>query len=121
MIEALVALAVVATSLAAIGAVVATNIRATRALDQRLALVETTRAILTDLPDREQIVSGRLSGEFAAHRWRVDVLPFIADFIDPRRPAPWTPQIVAVRVQSPGGRVLQVDTIRLHREQAAKK
>ena len=83
MIEALVALAVVAVSITAIGSVVATNIRGTGALGQRLALVETTRAILTDLPDRQQLVSGSVRGEYAAHRWQVDVLPFVADFIDP--------------------------------------
>ena len=75
LIEALVALAVVAVSITAIGSVVATNIRGTAALGQRLALVETTRAILTDLPDRQQLVSGSLRGEYAAHRWQVDVLP----------------------------------------------
>jgi general secretion pathway protein I len=47
LIEALVALAVVAVSITAIGSVVATNIRGTAALGQRLVLVETTRAILT--------------------------------------------------------------------------
>ena len=136
LIEALVALAVLAVSLTAIGSVVAANVRGTRSLGERLALVETTRAILTDLPDREQIVSGRLSGEFGAHRWRVDVLPFSADFIAPslldpnfpdpgfidaNRPAPWTPQIIAVSVRSPSGRVLRVDTVRLHRWQAGEK
>jgi general secretion pathway protein I len=64
LIEVLVALAVVAVSLTAIGSLVATNVRGTRALDQRLALVETTRAILTGLPDHEQIAPGSLSGEY---------------------------------------------------------
>jgi general secretion pathway protein I len=121
LIEALVALAVVAVSITAIGSVVATNIRGTGALGQRLALVETTRAILTDLPDREQLVSGSLRGEFANHRWQVDVLPFAADFVDPRRPGPWTPQTVVVNVRSPSGRVLRIDTVRLHHEQGSKK
>ncbi len=121
LIEALVALAIVAASLTAIGSVVATNIRGTRALGQRLALVETTRAILTDLPDRQQLVSGSLRGEYADHRWQVDVLPFVADFVDPRRPGPWMPGAVVVNVRSPSGRVLRIDTVRLHREQGSKK
>lgn len=121
MIEALVALAVVAVSLTAIGSLVATNIRGTRALGDRLTLVETTRAIVTDLPDREQLVSGSLRGEFANHRWQVDVLPFVADFVDPRRPGPWMPQTVVVNVRSPSGRVLRIDTVRLRREQGSKK
>jgi general secretion pathway protein I len=121
LVEALVALAVVAVSLTAIGSLVATNMRGTWALDRRLALVETTRAILTGLPDREQLVAGNLSGEFADHRWRVDVVPFAADFIDPRRPTPWVPQAVVLRVQSPSGRVLRIDTVRLRRGQGSKK
>ena len=121
LVEVLVALAVLAVSLAAIGSLVANNIRATRALDQRLALVETTRAILTGLPNREQLISGNLSGELADHHWRVDVLPFVANFIDPRRPTPWVPQTVVVRVQSPAGQLLRIDTVRLRRGQGSTK
>ena len=65
LIEVLVALAVLAVSLTAIGSLVATNIRATRALDQRLALAATARAILTGLPDREEFAVSNSSGEIA--------------------------------------------------------
>ena len=119
LVEVLVALAVVAVSIAAIGSLVANNIRATQAIDQRLALIETTRAILTGMPDREQLVLGNLSGEIADHRWRVDVQPFAANFVDPRRPTPWVPQTVVVRVQSPAGQVLRIDTVRLRRGQGS--
>jgi general secretion pathway protein I len=115
LIEALVALGIVAASLAAIGPVVATGVRATWAIGDRLALAETARAILNELPDRSRIASGRLYGETGAYRWRGDILPFAADFIDPAVPAPWTPQLVAVSVRSPGGRELRIDTIRLLR------
>jgi hypothetical protein len=43
------------------------------------------------------------------------VLPFYADFVDPREPTAWVPQTVIVRVQSPAGKVLQVNTVRLKR------
>jgi general secretion pathway protein I len=121
LLEALVALAVVAGALAAIGSLVATNIRGTRAIDQRLALVETSRAILTGLPDRGQLVPGNVTGEIADHRWRLDVLPFAAPFVDPRRPTPWVPQAIVVRVQSPSGQILRLDTVRLHRGQGSGK
>jgi general secretion pathway protein I len=116
-----VALAVLAVSLTAIGSLVATNIRATRALDQRLALAATARAVLTGLPDREQLALSNSSGEIAGHRWRVDLLPFAADFVDPRRATPWVPQAVVLRVQSPGGQVLRLDTVRLRRGEGSKK
>jgi general secretion pathway protein I len=117
LLEVLVALGVVAVSLASIASLVATNIRGTHALDRRLALMETTRAVLTGLPGHTQLAPGSLSGEMADHRWRVDVQPFAAPFVDPQLPTPWVPQAVVVRVQSPSGRILQIDTVRLRRGQ----
>ena len=121
LIEVVVALAVLAVSLTAIGSLVASNIRATRALDQRLALATTARAILTGLPDREQLTLSNSSGDIAGHRWRLDLLPFVADFVDPRQPTPWVPQAVVLRVQSPSGQILRLDTVRLRRGEGSKK
>jgi general secretion pathway protein I len=115
LIEVLVALAVVAISLAAIGSLIAVTTRGARAIGLHLTLVETARAIVTGLPDRDQLVIGNFSGESAGHRWRVDVLPFYADFVDVREPGAWIPQTVVVRVQSPAGKVLEVNTVRLKR------
>lgn len=115
LIEVLVALAVVAISLAAIGSLIAVTTRGARAVGLHLTLIETARAIITGLPDREQLVPGNLSGESAGHRWRVDVLPFHADFVDPAQSI-WLPQTVVVRVQSPAGKVLQVNTVRIRRK-----
>jgi general secretion pathway protein I len=121
LIEVLVALAVVAVSLAAIGSLVAVNIRATRDLDQRLALVDTTRAVIAGMPDREQLGPGKLSGEIADHRWRLDVLQFAANFIDPGEATPWVPQTVVLRVEAPGGQMVRVDTVRLRRRPGTGK
>jgi len=118
LIEVLVALTVVAISLAAIGSLIATTIRGVRSLDTRLALIETARAVVTGLPDREELAPGNFSGDLAGHRWRVDVLPFLIDAIDTQNPAPWTPQTVVVRVQSPAGPILQLNTVRLRRKVA---
>ena len=114
LIEVLVALAIVSASLAAIGSLMATTVRAMRSIDQHFALVETARAIETGLPDRGELTGG-LSGDLAGHRWRVDVSPFVATFVDPQLPTPWVPQTVVIRVQSPGGSMLQVNTVRLRR------
>jgi general secretion pathway protein I len=115
MIEALIALAVIAISLAAIGSLIANNVRATRWVDDRLSVVETARAVLAALPDRQQLSDGNLTGEIADNHWRVDVLPFAADFVDPSRPTPWVPQDVVIRVESPSGQILRLDTVRLQR------
>jgi general secretion pathway protein I len=114
LVEVLVALSVVAVSLAAIGSLIAVTTRGVRSVGGHLDLVETTRTIFTGLPDRNQLMPGNLAGEIGGHRWRADVLPFYADFVDPQG-GNWIPQTVVLRVQSPAGPVLQVNTVRLRR------
>lgn len=115
LIEALVALVVIAISLTAIELLVAANVRGSVAVDQRLSLLETARSVLAGLPDRGQLTLGDSTGELAGNRWRLDVLPFTANFVDPSRPTPWVPRALVVRVQSPDGEMLRVDTVRLQR------
>jgi general secretion pathway protein I len=114
LLEVLIALAVVAVSLTAIGSLMAATVRSTQSLDQHLGLVETARAIETGLPGRDDLTVGKsISGEISGYRWRVEALPFQANFIDPRVPAPWLPQTVSITVQSPAGQILRINTVRL--------
>ena len=113
LIEVLVALAVVAVALTAIGSLIAASVRGTRGLEQHLALVATARAIEAGLPGRTELKVGSFTGEVGGHRWRVDVAPFAAFTADVRQPTAWIPRAVVIRVQSPGGSFLQVNTVRL--------
>ena len=88
--------------------------RGVRAVGYHMTLVETARTIVTGLPDRDDLMPGILAGEVGGHRWRVDVLPFYADS-SIRRDVNWIPQSVVLRVQSPTGPILQVNTVRLRR------
>jgi general secretion pathway protein I len=112
LIEVLVALVVVTISLAALSQLMASNRRVASSLDTHLALVETARGIETALPDRA-VIAGDSTGESGEYRWGVFVRPFISNLVDPQLPTPWIPQAVAIRVQSPTGVSIQVDTIRL--------
>src|ERR1700692_3439359 len=76
MIEALVALALVAVVLTAIGSLVASAGNGTRTLEQHLALVETARLVATSIPRREELSLDDHAGEVLGHRWRADVSPF---------------------------------------------
>jgi general secretion pathway protein I len=120
LIEAVVALAVVAVSLAAIGSLVAANVRGTQTVDQRLTLIQTARAAFAALPDRDQLSPGNMRGELGDDNWRVDVLPFSANFIDPSQPTPWLPQAVVIRVEAPNGEILRLDTVRLRRNRRSE-
>jgi general secretion pathway protein I len=115
LIEAVVALAVVATSLIAIGAVAATSARGTRSIEQHIALVETTRIVAATLPKDMQATLDGLSGEILGHRWSIALAPFVGSGIYYPPDSPWIPQTVVVRVRSPSGAVSGFETVRLQR------
>jgi len=115
LIEVLVALAVVAASLTAIGALAAVSMRGVQSIDQRLQFRETLRALVTSLPDRHDLDVGTATGVSAGFRWRLDIAPFIATFVDPKAQTQWQPEAVVVTVRSPSGQQVQVNTIRLRR------
>jgi general secretion pathway protein I len=113
LIEVVVALAVVAITLTAIGAVAATSARGTRSLEQHLALVETTRIVAATLPRNPQANLDGLTGEILNHRWRISLAPFVGSGIYQTPDSPWIPQTVVVRVRSPSGAVTGFETVRL--------
>ncbi len=118
LIEVVVALAVVAITLTAIGAVAATSARGTRSLEQHLALVETTRIVAATLPRNPQANLDGLTGEILNHRWRISVAPFVGSGIYQTPDSQWIPQTVVVRVRSPSGAVTGFETVRLQQRKA---
>ena len=114
LIEALVALAIVAAVLGSIGGVIATSVKGTRGIDQRLELSGTAESLLAALPARTLLKPGRQSGELAGHRWRIDVSPMnVAVANDAPQTGRFVPLAVTMRLQSPGGPAMQVTTVRL--------
>ena len=114
LIEVLVALAIVAISLSSIATLIATTVRGTRTIEGNVARLEVARAIVTALPDRDQLAPGDISGELGHHRWHIRVSPFAAG-TGPTQQTLWVPQAVVITVQSPAGAPMQISTIRLHR------
>ena len=114
----LVALAVMASSLAAIGSLTNTTLRSGVHLERHLAVVETTQQIIAGLPGRDELRDGSSSGEMAGHVWRLDVTPYRTNLVAPGSPADWTPEKIALTVRGPDGALLSVDMIRLVRGRA---
>ena len=114
LIEVLVALAIVAAVLSSIGAVIATSVKGTRAIDQRLALTGAAETLLTELPARNLLKPGRQSGQLAGRRWRIDVSPMDTSVADdaPQNPR-FVPLAVTMRLQAPDGPTIQLTTVRL--------
>ena len=97
-IEVLIALAIVAVSVVAIGSVMATNVRGVRSLEQHVALLQTARTV---------------SGQIDDYRWTIDVGPLGGDWAVPGADIAWVPELVRIRVRSPSGAVSDIRTVRL--------
>jgi general secretion pathway protein I len=113
LIEALVALAIIATVLSTIGSVIGTTVRGTRTIDQRLSLIGAAETLLATLPARNLLKPGRQSGELSGHRWRIDVAPLNLAPEDVPQTSRFVPLAVNMRMQAPGGPAIQVTTVRL--------
>lgn len=112
LIEALVALAIIAAVLGSIASVIATTVKGTRSIDQRLALTGTAETLLAALPARALLKPGRQSGETAGHRWRIDVTALKTESDVPQT-SPFVPLAVNMQIQAPGGPLMQITTVRL--------
>jgi len=115
-IEVLIALAVVAVSIVAIGSVMSTNVRGVRLLEQHVTLMQTARSIMTtDIPSRAELGPGALSGQVDDYKWRIDVGPLGENWAVPGADVGWIPALVRVQVRSPSGAVSDLKTVRLMR------
>src|SRR6202162_6479219 len=72
LIEVLVAIALLAVVLGAIGAVVGNPVRAIRSVDRRLPLLETAQSLIASLPARDALQPGTQTGTSGEFRWRID-------------------------------------------------
>ena len=112
-IEVLVALAIVAVSIVAIGSVMSTNARGVRSLEQHVTLMQTVRSVMaTDLPSHAKIGFGTWSGRTNDHQWKIDVSPMGEEWSAPSDDAA-VPALVRIQVRSPSGAVMDVRTVRL--------
>jgi general secretion pathway protein I len=113
-IEVLIALAIVAVSVVAIGSVMATNLRGVRSLEQHVALMQAARTVMTTgIPPRAELGPGAVSGQTDNYRWTIDVGPLGGDWTVPGADVAWVPELVRVRVRSPSGAVSDIRTVRL--------
>src|SRR6516164_1988621 len=113
-IEVLIALAVVAVAIIAIGSVMSTNARGVRALENHVALIETAQTVLaTELPSRKQLAPGTLAGQTRDDRWQIDVSPLGGGWTVDNANVAWLPELVRLRVRSPSGATINLETVRL--------
>jgi general secretion pathway protein I len=113
LIEVLVAIAVLAVVLGAIGAVVGNTARAIRSVDRHLPLLETAQSLIASLPTREALKPGTQTGTSGEFRWRIDAVLLNRNVPEDTKAAKWMPLAITVRVQGSEGPPLRLDTVRL--------
>jgi general secretion pathway protein I len=113
-IEVLIALAVVAVSIVAIGSVMSTNVRGVKSMEQHVALMQATRSVMTTaIPPRAELASGVATGQLNDYRWQIDIGPVSGEWIVPDADVAWIPQSVTIHVRSPEGGTVELQTVRL--------
>jgi general secretion pathway protein I len=113
-IEVLIALAVVAISIVAIGSVMSTNVRGVKSMERHVALMQATRrAMITAIPPRAELAPGVSTGQLNDYRWQIDVGPAGEGWTVPDSDVAWIPQLVRIQVHSPGGGAVELQTVRL--------
>jgi general secretion pathway protein I len=113
LIEVLVAIAVLAVVLGAIGAVVGNTVKAIRSVDRRLPLLETAQSLIASLPARDALQPGTQSGTSGEFRWRIDAVLLNRNVPDDAKAGKWMPLAITVRVQGSEGPPMRLDTVRL--------
>ena len=114
LVEALVALGVMAAGLAAIGALANSNLRVALYTERHLAEIETARKVITGMPGRNDLPFGSLAGILDAHQWRINTAALSTPLAGAG--GPWAAQGIALLVRSPSGATIEVDTIRLRKK-----
>lgn len=115
LLEALVALAVTAAGLAAIGQLGFGALSAARRAGNRLDLVLDARAALAALPSRSGSHNGVTSGQFSRDRWRVTSRPFAGVASGGPNNSGWTPELQEINVSNGAGASITLYTVRLRR------
>jgi general secretion pathway protein I len=113
LIEVLVAIAVLAVVLGAIGSVIGNTVRTIRSVDRRLPLLETAQSLIASLPTRDALQPGTQSGTSGEFRWRIDAVLLNRNVPDDAKAAKWMPLAITVRVQGSEGPPVRLDTVRL--------
>jgi general secretion pathway protein I len=116
LIEALVALAVTAAGLAAVGELGFATVAAARRAETRFFLSATARAGLAALAEARIAEAVETNGA----TWRLQAAPFPVDRAGAPATPTWTPQALRLVVTNSRGGVMVVDTVKLRPTGAAR-
>jgi general secretion pathway protein I len=113
-IEALVALAVLASTLGAVAQLTAFTHKLGLTLEKRLALEETAKQVLTDFSAHRTLENGvQLRGTKDDQTWRLSTKEYPQPFVDHQARTAWIPEDIVIDVRQSTGEQIRVETVRL--------
>ena len=119
MFEALVTLAIIAVTIAAISGLYASALRGLKFAQERSVLLRVLTLAAHDLPAPDHIAPGRYSGATSMYIWQADahILPEFQNIgpLNASSPVLFVPLEVTITAATPTGQSLQLTTLRFMR------
>jgi general secretion pathway protein I len=112
LIEVLVALAVVAICLPAVGALLATNVRGTIKVEERMQLLAAYRTLEANILDRSRLLPGLQAGQLGTTSWSIEIRLLREDETGIGT-GPWLPRAIVTTLRGRSGETLRIEAIRL--------
>lgn len=112
LIEVLVALAVVAICLPAVGSLLATNLRGTIKVEERMKLLAAYRTLEANVLDRSRLLPGLQAGQLGTTSWSIEIRLLREDETGIGT-GPWLPRAIVTTLRARSGETLRIEAIRL--------
>ena len=113
LLEALIAIVILALSLSALLQLYSTGLRGVANIDDHLRARLLAQSVMAEMSYDRRLRPGRLQGRADQFAWTLSVTPFDDGQPAPQQPGPWTLHRLALTVTWPQGRRIELQTLRL--------
>ena len=113
LLEALIAIVILALSLSALLQLYSTGLRGVANIDDHLRARLLAQSVMAEMSYDRRLRPGRLQGRADQFAWTLSITPFDDGQPAPQQPGPWTLHRLALTVTWPQGRRIELQTLRL--------
>ena len=113
LLEALIAIVILALSLSALLQLYSTGLRGIASIDDNLRARLLAQSVMAEISYDRRLRPGRLQGRLDQFAWTLSVAPFDDGEPAPQQPAQWTLHRLVLTVTWPQGRRIELQTLRM--------
>jgi general secretion pathway protein I len=117
LLEALIAIVILALSLSALLSVYSTGLRGIAAIDSNLRARLLAQSVMAEVSYDRALRPGKLQGRSDEFAWALSITPFEEAEPTPRQAGPWAVHQLVLTVSWPHGRRIELQTLRMLRTQ----